>query len=222
MYNVGGSRAYINYTVSPNISVNDFSYSKLEIDARKYFELSYTGKVSVASRFYFGSSWGKHPRITAIGGAPAFFHSDQYLINPEYQNQVMDDSEYQFWSMNNLQFPIRGYNIGQKFATKAMMFNFELRLPFLMYYFPTIKYLGQLFGVIFVDVGVTWDDRFPSFSNKNNWDLNSNEGWIMSYGIGPRFILFGMPWQLDYAWQYNPYDGRISSDKWYLSIGLDF
>lgn len=223
LYNVGGSRAYINYTVSPNISVNDFSYSKLEIDARKYFELSYTGKVSVASRFYFGSSWGKHPRITAIGGAPAFFHSDQYLINPQYQNEVMDVlPEYQFWSMNNLQFPIRGYNIGQKFATKAMMFNFELRLPFLMYYFPTIKYLGQLFGVIFVDVGVTWNDRFPSFSNKNNWDLNSNEGWIMSYGIGPRFILFGMPWQLDYAWQYNPYDGRISSDKWYLSIGLDF
>ena len=223
LYNVGGSRAYIKYTMSPDIKINDFSYSKLEIDARKYFELSYVGKISFASRFYLGSSWGKNARITAIGGAPAFFHSDSNLINPEYQNQIMEVyPEYQFWSMNNLQFPIRGYNIGQKFGTKAMMLNVELRLPFLMYYFPTIKYLGQLFGVMFIDMGVAWDNHFPSFSNRESWNLNNNVGWVMSYGIGPRFILFGMPWQLDYAWQYNPYEGRISSDKWYLSIGLDF
>ena len=44
----------------------------------------------------------------------------------------------------------------------------------------------------------------------------------MSYGIGPRFILFGMPWKLDYAWQYSPHEGRISDKKWYLTIGFDF
>ena len=44
----------------------------------------------------------------------------------------------------------------------------------------------------------------------------------MSCGIGPRFYLFGMPWKLDYAWQYNPYEGIISDRKWYLSVGYDF
>jgi len=133
-----------------------------------------------------------------------------------------EGTEYEFWAMNNLQFPIRGYSIGQKFGNNAMLFNFELRLPFLMYYFPTIKYVGQIFGVLFVDVGVAWNDNFPSFSTKSSWNLDENVGWIMSYGFGPRFILFGMPWKLDYAWQYNPYDGEISSDRWYLSIGFDF
>ena len=51
------------------------------------------------------------------------------------------------------------------------------------------------------------------------WKPNS---WLMSFGFGPRFTLFGMPWKLDYAWQYNPYRGQISSRKWYLSIGFDF
>ena len=28
-------------------------------------------------------------------------------------------------------------------------------------------------------------------------------GWVWTFGLGPRFILLGMPWQLDCAWQYN-------------------
>ena len=103
-----------------------------------------------------------------------------------------------------------------------MLFNIELRLPFLIYYFPTIKYLGQLFGVVFIDAGVTWDESFLKFSNKENWDLSKNKGWIMSYGLGPRFNFFGMNWKLDYAWQYNPFKGTISSRNWYLSAGFDF
>ena len=222
LYKVSGSRVSVNYSVSPKISLNDFTYNKFEIDARNYFELSYNNKISLASRLYVGTSWGRDPRIFAIGGTPAFFHGDEDLINPIYETNIIQGTEYEFWSMNNLSFPIRGYNVGQRFGTNALLFNFELRLPFLLYYFPTVKYVGQMFGVLFVDVGVAWDNSFPSFSNKNNWNLDSNEGWIMSYGFGPRFILFGMPWKLDYAWQYNPYDGEISSDKWYLSIGVDF
>ena len=52
--------------------------------------------------------------------------------------------------------------------------------------------------------------------------MDDNEGWIMSCGFGPRFYFLGMPWKLDYAWQYNPHRGIISSRKWYLSIGFDF
>ena len=44
----------------------------------------------------------------------------------------------------------------------------------------------------------------------------------MSYGIGPRFNFFGMPWKLDYAWQYNPHNGETTSKNWYMSVGIDF
>ena len=116
-------------------------------------------------------------------------------------------------------------------------FFVELRLPFLIYYFPTIQYLGQIFGVIFIDMGVVWDEKFPKFNDETSWEVSNTQcyeeltntyikdcasGWLMSYGIGPRFILFGMPWKLDYAWQYDPYEGKKSDRKWYITIGLDF
>ena len=64
--------------------------------------------------------------------------------------------------------------------------------------------------------------------NKNpfkpdSWNnIDDNEGWIMSYGFGPRFILLGLPVQLDYSWQYNPFKGKISDRQWQMRIGLDF
>ena len=48
----------------------------------------------------------------------------------------------------------------------------------LLYYLPTIKWLGQLNGVIFSDIGVTWNkDNFPNF-NKSNW---TTQGLLTNY-----------------------------------------
>ncbi|MBI64888.1 MAG: hypothetical protein CMG64_01150 [Candidatus Marinimicrobia bacterium] len=235
IYSVNGLKAKINYSFSPNLKFNnnktDFEFQKLTIDIRNYKEISYDNKVSFASRIFVGTSWGKNERIFGIGGAGenTFFSNDRNFLNADYIDNVIyadsTETEYEFWSMNNFAYPVRGYNIGEKYGKNAAIINFEFRLPFLMYYVPGIKFLGQLFGVIFVDVGVVWNDDFfsmPDFSNANNWDPTQSTGWIMSYGLGPRFTLFGMPWKLDYAWQYNPYKGKISSRRWYLSIGFDY
>ena len=135
--------------------------------------------------------------------------------------------EDDFYFMNNFIFPVRGFPMAQKYGNKALLMNYELRLPFLMYYFPTIKYLGQLFGVIFIDMGVAWSDEFPKFRDAKNWSQNENNseinpGWIMSYGFGPRFVFLNMAWKLDYARQYNPVKGDSSNRNWYLTIGYDF
>ena len=73
----------------------------------------------------------------------------------------------------------------------------------------------------------------PKYSDESSWiDPNSQldyycseddcSGWLMSYGFGPRFYFLGIPWKLDYVWQYNPHKGTISSRNWYLSLGVDF
>ena len=75
---------------------------------------------------------------------------------------------------------------------------------------------------MFVDIGTAWNSDFPNIFDESGWDRSSQSNqWIMSYGLGPRFIFLGYPWQLDFAWEYNPYKGR-SDMKWYLSIGLDY
>lgn len=135
--------------------------------------------------------------------------------------------------------PLRGYQVSNKYGDNVLLVNIELRLPFLIYYFPALKYLGQINGVLFTDFGATWDSKYPKFWDECNWESIVNNdiddivtecelkkqqitGWLMSYGFGPRFIFLGMPWQLDYAWKFNPHEGTISDRKWYLTIGLDF
>jgi len=116
-----------------------------------------------------------------------------------------------------------------------------------MYYFPTIGLLGKINGVLFTDIALMANNNsFPNITDKNSWDdiesmngydiypnSNNNEmnpgdrsidplGWVWTFGLGPRFIFLGMPWQVDCAWQYNPISKQMSSARWYLSIGLDF
>ena len=98
----------------------------------------------------------------------------------------------------------------------------------MIYYFPTIKWVGQLNGIVFLDIGATWNqyDSIPDISNNENWafreSINDNEtGWVMSYGFGPRFILFGLPLQINYAWQYNPISKQKSQRRYEITIGFD-
>ena len=141
------------------------------------------------------------------------------MVNADYEQALPFDD---FYFMNNFIFPVRGFPMAQKYGNKALLMNYELRLPFLMYYFPAIQYVGQIFGIFFVDIGVAWEDDFPKFNERSNWGEDSNIGWIMSYGFGPRFIFLNMAWKLDYARQYNPINGDRSDRNWYLTIGYDF
>ena len=222
---LNGNKTFFKYEVVPNIKNNDFLYKKIKFDTRSYISVSRKSNIVLATRLFMSRSTGINSRLFAIGGSGqnTFAYSDNTLLNPIYRDDVMADTEYQYLFMNNFEYPVRGYNIAQKFGTHAMIFNIELRLPFLIYYFPAIRYFGQLFGTIFIDAGVAWNNHYPKFSNEKSWDdINNSEGWLMSYGFGPRFNLLGMPWKLDYVWQYNPHKGTISSRSWYLSLGVDF
>ena len=110
-------------------------------------------------------------------------------------------------------------------------------MPFLIYYFPAIQFLGQINGAIFCDIGTTWNGTdYQKFSDKNSWwngedyisdgiesrpDIPSS-GWAMSYGFGPRFIFLGLPWQIDFTWEYNPHVGTITDRKTFLRIFPEF
>jgi len=213
MHPISGSRLYLKYKTSPGVNEKSLTFHSLTFDIRKYYPL-FQG-VSIASRFFGGMSWGPDAQKFRLGGVPWIFSSD---IN-RYETNTINSEELYF---SEYAMPARGFPISNKLGKNVMLANLELRLPFLIYYFPTIRYLGQINGVLFTDIGVAWDSEYPLFSNNANWGNQDNEGWLMSYGFGPRFIFLGFPWQLDYSWQYNPRNGKRSSRKWYLSIGMDF
>ena len=217
-YPIEGFRYYLKYRTSPGINEKSLSFHSATMDGRKYFRL-FNG-VSLASRFFAGTNWGTDAQKFQLGGVPWLFSSDSY--SDRFYGEQEDAPKIEELYFSEYVMPLRGVQISNKFGQNVFLANLELRLPFLIYYFPAIKYLGQINGVLFTDFGVTWDSDYPEFWDNSNWQNNSNTGWLMSYGFGPRFIFLGMPWQLDYAWEYNPHRGTISDRKWYLTIGLDF
>ena len=226
---VEGFRYFLKYRTSPGINEKSLTFHSATMDGRKYFRL-FNG-VSFASRFFAGTNWGSDSQKFRLGGVPWLFSSDRYSER-FYGGENAPSVEELYFSEYVM--PLRGVQISNKFGQNVFLANLELRLPFLIYYFPALKYLGQINGVLFTDFGVTWDSEYPKFLDECNWESTANgntkcdqisqqrSGWLMSYGFGPRFIFLGMPWQLDYAWQYNPHEGTISEGQWYLSIGLDF
>jgi len=211
---VEGARYYVKYRSSPGINKKSLIFHSATVDARKYYRLF--NHISFAGRLFYGANWGENAQKFRLGGVPWIFSSDSYT---SYYNSESITAEELYFSEYVM--PVRGSTISQKLGQNVLLINLELRLPFLVYYFPTLRYLGQINGVIFTDLGVTWEDEYLPYSKESNWEAGST-GWLMSYGLGPRFFFFGIPWKLDFAWEYNPHIGTISKRKWFLSMGLDF
>jgi outer membrane protein assembly factor BamA len=108
--------------------------------------------------------------------------------------------------------PLRGTQIMELAGNRATLLNLEYRFPFLLYYFPALGVLGQLGGVLFIDAGAVWSNPGGQMTG------------VITYGWGPRFILFGLPFQLDFARPYKYYNlpDKDRSRHWYLTIGTDF
>lgn len=214
-YPVAGSRYYLRYEFSDGVIASGMNFQTLSLDVRKYARL-FEG-VSFAGRFYAGASWGSDAQMFRVGGLPWLFSSekDYYRETPSYSEA---DDYLQGIYYTKYVTPVRGAQINELNGHNALAVNLELRLPFLIYYFPTIRFLGQINGVLFTDFGMAWDERPDMWSGKS-WD-SAPQDFVWTYGLGPRFILLGMPWQLDYAWEINP--DRKARRMWYLTIGLDF
>ena len=222
---VNGSRFYLKYKTVPG---REYDSNLLTLDGRLYTPLG--NGISFMARNFIGHSWGKNNQSFYLGSSPSIYTStpnvSDYYFN-QYQGINYDELLLFFNFSENIS-PIRGVPFMYKRGDNIALFNFELRAPFLLYYFPTLKWIGQINGILFVDIGVTWDNstKFPSFQDEQNWFVDANNfipdnGWVMSYGWGPRFILLGMPIKLNYAWQYNPISKQISSRRYEVTIGVD-
>ncbi|MBC8214825.1 MAG: PD40 domain-containing protein [Candidatus Marinimicrobia bacterium] len=212
-YPVSGSRMFLKYEMSPKLFDSSLDFQTITFDLRKYFN---AGRgISFAARLYAGTSWGDNAEKFRVGGLPwaVSNETDYYSSTPDYDN-ILQEIFFTKYVM-----PVRGAQINERFGEHTLLINAEMRFPFLVYYFPTIKYIGQISAVIFSDIGLAWDGQYPQYWEDESWK-SSPKDFVWTYGFGPRFIFLGMPWKLDYAWEFNP--TKKTKRMWYLSIGLDF
>ena len=175
------------------------------------------GATSLAARISGGASFGRDAQNFLVGGLPWVFSSEGsqrykddaiFLVNDRELLKTLYFSEYLT--------PLRGTQLMEMVGNRALLMNLEFRFPFLIYYFPALGMLGQLSGVLFIDASTVW-----AADGKGLTGTDRSKQSILTYGWGPRFVLFGLPLQLDYAWQYKPPQGE-EGRNWYLTIGFDF
>jgi outer membrane protein assembly factor BamA len=168
---------------------------------------------STAFRLTGGASFGPDAQNFLVGGLPWIFSSERegYYGGRYKQDPLgLDENRLKTIYFSEYVTPLRGAQMMEIVGQQALLLNMEYRFPFLLYYFPALRILGQLSGVAFIDAGFVWDES------------TSRTDHIITYGWGPRFIFLGLPFQLDYAWPFNHPEGEDRSRHWYLTIGLDF
>ncbi|MFC1480955.1 peptidase MA family metallohydrolase [Candidatus Neomarinimicrobiota bacterium] len=220
MFPVSGWRTQVTATTSTGIN-NTISFNTLTYDVRRYFRLF--GGTSIAARVSGGASFGRDAQSFLVGGLPWLFSDEEqdangntrYAQNPFGTNLDITEQLKRIYFSEYLT-PLRGTKMMEMVADRAALFNLEYRFPFLLYYFPALRMLGQIGGVLFTDYGVVWGNVADG-----NGGTEVKKQTVHTYGWGPRFIFLGLPFQLDYAYQVDPPPGE-SKKHWYLTIGLDF
>ena len=102
---LNGNRTFLKYEVVPNIGDNDFVYKKIKFDTRSYVTISRKSHIILATRLFLSRSTGRNARLFGIGGSDmnTFFLSGNTVLNPIYKNDIMLDTEYQYFFMNNFE-----------------------------------------------------------------------------------------------------------------------
>ena len=125
---------------------SSLNFHSITLDIRNYFSIS--NGISTAFRFFGGKLGGKDINQNAarfrVGGTTYLPILNKAEYSHFYDINYLDQVHYNIFVM-----PLRGVPIGAKSGNNVLLINSEIRLPFLMYYFPSIKFLGKINGVLF-------------------------------------------------------------------------
>lgn len=230
-----GSRAKISFEHFQGLTNSGLSFSNFTIDLRRYQKIS--RELIIASRLYFGRSFGNNPKTYMLGGIDNWVanqseNADQ-VDSPLYFSNSKDNSDILFTEFVNL----RGFNYNEFSGSNVLTFNTELRFPIIKYFSRgSIKsnFLRNLQLIGFYDVGSAWTGKSPfNDDHEVNTKLVRRDGspfeavirtsdnpWLASYGFGVRTVMLGYYARFDFAKPMADYE--IGDMKFYLSLGYDF
>ncbi|MEA3391852.1 MAG: BamA/TamA family outer membrane protein [Candidatus Marinimicrobia bacterium] len=215
-----GNRYRLSFEMSPKITPETPEFYTAKIDYRQYFKI--TNNYHLAFRFNGGASFGPDPQTFLLGGIDNWIN---YVYNPDapiFGNDGDNFSEQlSMYYLSEYIMPVRGATMFQTWGDKFMLFNAELRFPFIEYAkfgLPPVQFF-QVRGVLFADVGAAWTDSLQLVEN-GAWMIgNTWDDMIGSLGVGIRVYLGFALLRIDCAWEYNG-DG-FSSPRWLWSLGGD-
>ena len=252
---LNGSRGYLHLTHLSGINNSDQGFTKVLLDFRRYQRIS--RNITLAGRAYYGRFFGSNAPYFILGGVDNQLASSTNISsrpnNPYFEPVSIPSEPSGYHSDNrNLLFydfavPLRGQRYNAMYGTNAMLFNLELRVPIVQYFYRgpiTSNFFRNLQFVGFVDTGTAWSgsawypkDGANSGPLEQSADDNTDgvpttgspfditvtdysNPWIAGYGGGIRTVILGYYAKFDLAWPMEDY--KIGEPRLHVSLGFDF
>jgi len=230
---IEGTRMKVQYDNYQAAGSPGESFDRLVVDLRNYQKLH--RDIIFATRLSFGHSGGAAKKRFLMGGM------DNWLFNTQERDWPVpspgtgsDKRDYFFLPfVTNL----RGFSYNTLSGFNYLLFNAELRLPLVKYFYRgpiASNFLKNLQFVAFTDIGTAWNQQSP-FSRQNDLNtaviesgsspfratvVNFKNPFLNGYGIGARTLLLGYYVKFDAAWGVENY--VVSPARFYLTLGYDF
>ena len=195
------------HIVPPNVLQKDYAYWNLETDLRKYFR--FFKRYTLAMRFLGGMTEGfsgyRNPHEYLLGGDAWTLN---WHFNDENYHATLEETSLAGWET-----PLRGFRYHDFKGTRMGLINAEWRFPFieeLRFGWPIPLGIRNVAGVLFTDVGGTWDNR----------EVMENRGW--GYGLGWRMNLGIFVLRYSKAWGIHRFSTVKPGERVYWSLGAEF
>ena len=210
-----------------DLSFNEGFMTVVGLDARHYQRLD---KHSIfAMRVAGATTFGSENILYLLGGV------DNWLL-PKFNDEIPLPTEDTF-AYQTLASNLRGFEQNIRNGSTYALFNAELRVPLIRYFFRKnlrSAFLRNFQVVGFFDAGTAWTGTTP-FSDDNPLNIVMIEDpqspvsvkvnyfrdpIVAGYGVGVRSMLFGYFIRLDYAWGVET--RQVQEPRFHLSLGMDF
>lgn len=212
-------------------------FNRLAVDFRHYQKIH--RDLIFATRFSFAHSGGPSPKQSVMGGMENWTGNNQEerSVNPLAvglsSSLIPIDNRDIFFV--ELATNLRGFKFNKVSGATHMLFNGELRMPLVKYFYRgpiTSNFLRNFQLVGFTDIGTAWTGKWP-FNRQNSLNTeiirldffsatvnNFRNPFLVGYGLGARTMLFGFYVKFDYAWGLD--NGEVNKAIPYLTLGYDF
>ena len=231
-----GTRFKASIEVYGSNQLKSKNFGLLFVDFRKYIPIH--KEIVFATRISYGQYFGNAPKNFLIGGMDNWLLSNRDFYsnaNAATQNPLtidpgVDNSDILFVRYVT---SLRGFKYNSQFGPKYLLFNGELRIPVVQYFYNgTIgsNFLRNLQLIGFTDIGAAYSGEIWNQNKVNIKTINVSpfsatvksylNPFLVGFGGGFRTMFLGYYIKADLGWGIQ--NGITSKPQLYLTFGYDF
>ncbi len=204
------------------------------LDFRKYIPIH--KELVLATRASYGHYFGNSPKNFLIGGMDNWLlsnrdfysNSNAATVDPLTIDPGVDNSDILFTRYVT---SLRGFKYNTQFGPKYILFNAELRLPVVQYFYNgTINsnFFRNLQLIGFTDIGNAFTDKLSNIQEDQTIPgypfsatvTNYRSPFLIGFGGGIRTMLLGYYIKADLSWGLQ--NNILSKPQLYITFGYDF